>query len=317
MPGTVHLMIKAIPSPAPASKGGSPTTAGEAVSLAAPIAPKRKCCPPDCGKHFLTKRHKRWPVLLLLVLLFGCAPEQSKRPPNRILSLSAAATAVLTRLDLPPAAIDEYGLIAADAPPPPVIGKGAAISLEKITELEIDCVILWYYQEEAAARFRSAGLRVEVLPILRLNQYPDFLRQLGELTGQTAQAQALASTFRRELSQIAAEAGNAGIPVYFELYSPGKAAGEESYIGDLLRAAGGRSIFARTGLASAEKIIENAPEIIFYPEGFGNPAEIAARPGFASIPAVRHRRIYPVPRRLITEGIAPLEAVEYLQAQMR
>ena len=72
----------------------------------------------------------------------------------------------------------------------------------------------------------------------------------------------------------------------------------------------------KTGLVSAENLLEHKPEIIFYVEGHGSVDEIRNRPGFSQFPAVRNNRIYAVPRRMITEGIAPLEAVEFFRNQI-
>lgn len=251
------------------------------------------------------------PLLLLAGSLAG-----TEKCPERILSLSAAATHILTELGCPPAAIDEYGKIAAGKNPPPVIGKGSAISQEKLAELKIDCAVIWYYQREAEKLFRLKGIRVETVAKLRLENYPGLIMRLGKLAGKTEAAEKLCAGFKTKLKTREA-AEREPVRVYFELYSAWKGAGDESYVGDLLRAAGGRSSIRKSGLISAETLIENAPEVIFYIEGFGSPGEIAARPGFASLPAVKNHRIYPVNRRLVTEGLAPLEAIKYLQSRMR
>mgnify|MGYP000846358955 FL=1 len=260
---------------------------------------------------------KRIFLILILCLLAGCAPERKVKTPQRILSLSTAATHILTELEVPPCAIDEYGRIAAGSPPPVVIGKGSAVSREKIAELGIDGVILWYYQEEAAERFRNEGLPVTVIPALRLAEYPELILRLGEVTGKTELAQKLAEAFRRRLEQISVPAEGSARRVCFELYSPGKIAGDASYLGDLIRAAGGKSIVSKTGLISAEAVVEAAPDVIFYIEGFGNAAEIAARSAYSGTPAVRNGRIHAVPRRLTVEGIAPLETINFLKQYMR
>ncbi len=260
----------------------------------------------------------KYVVILPALLWFaGCSPRQAEKTPERILSLSAAATHILTRLGAPPAAIDEYGRIAAGENPPPVIGKGSAVSQEKVAELGIDCAVIWFYQEELEQRLRESGLRVVKVSAARLAGHPELILRLGALVGKEERARELAESFRRELARISSPEGAGERRVYFELYAPGKAAGDDSYIGDLLRAAGGRSIVGRGGPTGAEQVVESLPEVIFYIEGFGSAEEIAARPGFASTPAVREGRIRPVPRRLTVEGLAPLEAVEYLRNQMR
>lgn len=256
-------------------------------------------------------------AVFLLLLLAGCSAEPASGRPERILSLSTAATHILTELGAPPAAIDEYGRIAAGENPPPVIGKGSAVSQEKVAELGIDCAVIWYYQNDAAKRFRESGIRVVSVPPPRLSNCPELILRLGELTGRMEKARELAEVFRRKLARLSDARGDAPRRVYFELYSSGKAAADESYLGDLLRAAGGRSIQRKSGLVSTEYVAEAAPEVIFFVENFGSAEEIAARPGFASTPAVRNGRIYPVPRRLTVEGLAPLEAIAYLNDKMR
>ncbi len=260
---------------------------------------------------------KRIFLFLTLCFLAGCAPERKAETPQRILSLSTAATHLLTELGVPPCAIDEYGRIAVASPPPAVIGKGSVISREKIAELGIDSAVVWYYQEKAAEPFRNAGLPVTVIPALRLAEYPALILRLGEVTGKTERAQELAEAFRRRLEQISVPAEVPARRVCFELYSPGKIAGDASYLGDLVRAAGGKSIVPKTGLISAEAVIEAAPEVIFYIEGFGSGAEIAARNAYSGTPAVRGGRIHAVPRRLTVEGVAPLEAIEFMKQYMR
>ena len=255
-------------------------------------------------------------ALLLFFAVAGCSPDPAKEGvPTRILSLSTAATHILFELGTPPVAIDEYGRDAAGEPAPEVIGKGSAVSLEKIAELEVDCAVVWFYQKEAAERFRNAGLRVEVVEPLRLKDHAALIIRLGELVGEEEKARELALNFERELAAIVPKTG-ATRRVYFELYSAGKAAGAASYIGDLLRAAGGESVIPASRIASAEHLAEIAPEVIFFVEGFGNAEELAARPGLATSPAVKHNRIYPVPRRLIVEGLAPLEAIGFLKEKI-
>ncbi|MFA6930095.1 MAG: ABC transporter substrate-binding protein [Lentisphaeria bacterium] len=256
------------------------------------------------------------PLLLILCHENAYAAEQ-QRIPLRILSLSAAATHILMQLEQPPIAIDEYGLLAAGENPPPVLGRGSAVSFEKITELGINCVILWYYQNDAERLFRSRNLQVLQIAPIRLSNYAELLKTLGELTGKTKLASKLCEEFQKKKKTLPAVAtGKAPTRVYFELYSEWKVAGEQSYLGDLLKAGGGQCPVAKTGLLSAETILEYAPEVIFYVQGAGFSEEIARRPGLSDTPAVRDGRIYPVERRFVTEGLALLEAIEFFQQKL-
>lgn len=256
------------------------------------------------------------PLLLILCQDNTYSVEQ-QRVPLRILSLSAAATHILIQLEQPPIAIDEYGLLAAGENPPPVLGRGSAVSFEKITELGINCVILWYYQSDAERLFRSRGIQVIQIAPIRLSNYAELLKTLGELTGKTQLAAKLSADFQKQRKILSATAAvKAPTRVYFELYSEWKAAGGQSYLGDLLKAGGGQCPVAKTGLLSAEIILEYAPEVIFYVQGAGFPEEIARRPGLSGTPAVRNGRVYMVERRFVTEGLALLEAIEFFQQKL-
>lgn len=269
------------------------------------------------GRDFLMKLVHAFAILYLLsvsLLLKG----ENKSCPQRILSLSAAATHILTQLGHPPAAIDKYGKIAAGKKTPPIIGKGSALSQEKLTELAIDCVILWYYQNATAELFKRKGLRIEKIPAIRLANYPLLIIKLGALINRSKKAEIFCNDFKNKLKKITkTTVEEKPRRVYLELYSKGKCAGNDSYAGDLVRAAGGCCINKKTGLLSIETVIENAPEVIFYIKGFGTPDEIASRPGFANTPAVKNGRVYPLERKMITAGLAPLEAIKYLKSCMR
>ena len=261
-------------------------------------------------------------LLVGLLFLTGCSPEPQgleQKAPARILSLSAAATHTLLALGVRPAAIDEYGLIVAGVDSPAVVGKGSLFSREKVVGLGIDCAVIWYYQHDAERELKRMGIRVEKVGPVRLEQYPDFLMQLGRLTGKEKEAAALSDAFRKELTMLSVSKDRTGrkIPkVMFELYTSGRYAGDESYIGDLVRAAGGMIPIRRTGLINAERVCQEAPEVLFYVEGSGDPVRLASQPGVSASSAVRSKRIYGVPRHLLTEGVSPLKTIQYIRERL-
>ena len=258
-----------------------------------------------------------WLLMAWLMAVAVAGADQTAAEPLRVLSLSAAATAVLDQLGVPPVAIDRYGLTAMPGGRALVIGRGEAVSREKLLEWKIQCAVLWYYQQESVERFRAQGIRCEVIPKLRLADYPVLVRRMGELTGRQAAADKLAAGFEAEMAALRAAPAERPVRVYFELYTPWKGAGHESYMGDLIRCAGGRSILPESGLSSPEFVVKAAPEVIFYVEGFGDAAEIAARPGMAAVPAVKKQRIIPVPRKWVVEGVDPASAIGFLRAGIR
>lgn len=255
-------------------------------------------------------------IFFVILILSGCSPAPEKGTPAfspKILSLSAAATGILMQLDFPPVAIDEYGIPAAGDEALPVVGKGSAVSMEKVTELGCNTAILWYYQKDVARMFRNSGLQVFELPAIRFSSYPDLIRRIGLLTGKIQEAEELC----RKFEHLRQDPGKGEkIPVYFELYAPWKSAGEESYIGDLLSVAGGKPISRKSGLLNAEYILEQNPEVIFFVEDFISPEQMEKRPGFREISAVKNHRLYPVPRRFVMEGVALEEAVSFFKEKL-
>lgn len=251
----------------------------------------------------------------------GCGRDDTPPAgPVRIFSSSAGATHILLQLGAGPAlaAIDEYGGIVPGSEAIPTVGRGEAVSLERLAELGVNTAVVWNYQSRLADGLRQAGIRVVELAPFRLADYPDAVRQLAALAGREAAADALIADLADRLP--AAAAPPAGRSVYFELYSSYRAVGPASYAGDLLRLAGGRNIVAEsspTGLFSREQLLQAAPEVIFFVDGFTAAAEIAGRPGFQALPAVRAGRIYGVDRRLLTEGIDPAGAVAFLAAKLK
>ena len=253
----------------------------------------------------------------ILISAAGCGSESRReRPPRRILSLSAAATGTLIALDAAPAAVDLYGSEVPGAETIPVAGKGSALSREILAELGIDGAIVWYYQQDVRRQLESLGIRVLTAPPMRLREIPAWIVRAGEFCGRKEAAEALSAEFSRRISEITVAEPGKTVYVYWELYAPGKAAGEESYAGDLLKAAGCRSVIRKTGVVSGEFLAERPPDVILYVEGFGTAAEIARRPELQHSPAAENNRIYAVPRRLLMEGVAPLEAIAFIKEKI-
>jgi ABC-type Fe3+-hydroxamate transport system substrate-binding protein len=252
-------------------------------------------------------------VICALLLLTGCAEEKKTAEAVRICSLSTAASAVLCKLGVPPAAVDQYS--AELAPGVPVIGKGTAVSPEKMVELKIDTLVVWSYQQSAVEHFKRHGIRIVALEPVRKANFAAMVKRLGALTKKEEKALQIAEHYEKIFPGPGAGSSKPK-RVYLELYTRNRGAGENSYAGELITAAGGKSILQRTALAGTEHIISMNPEVIFFVEGFTTAEEIASRNGFAALDAVKKKKLFPVPRRLLVEGAFPLEAVAYFKKRM-
>ncbi len=236
----------------------------------------------------------------------------------RIFSASSAANHLLITLGAKErlTAIEEFGRIVPGTEGIPVIGRGSAVSLEKLVELGVTHALLWDYQEALAETLTGRNIAVHRFPAGRLADYPETVRTVARLAGREKEGEAAIRTFQ---TVFAAPPPAALARVYFELYSAGQTPGRESYLADLLRQAGADSLgnqLARTGKITPERIALFAPEVIFFIEGSTTREEIAARPGFAALPAVRNRRIIPINRLYTVEGADPVGAIRFLKGHL-
>ena len=252
-------------------------------------------------------------LIFILLLLSGCSEDRKSTSPGRIGSLCTAASAVMCRLGTPPAAVDQYS-----APLVPdgvaVIGKGSAIQVEKVLESGIDTLIVWSYQVPAVEHLKRRGIRIVSFEVVRMKNFPEMVKKLGILTGKEKESLRLIDAYKEQLSSPRETTSLKR--VYLELYTRNRGSGDLSYAGDLLRAAGGKSILEKTSLTGTEHIIRSNPEVIFFVEGFTDAKEIMERPGFAAVEAVKRKAVFSVPRRLLVEGAFPIEAVEYFKKRM-
>jgi iron complex transport system substrate-binding protein len=124
------------------------------------------------------------------------------------------------------------------------------------------------------------------------------IRTLGALTGVQLKAEALAAALQARLAKARGHAAlNARHPlVYFEEWDEPMISGIR-WVAELIEIAGGIEVFpalsrrknARERIVSLPELIAAAPDIIvgsWCGKKFV-PAKVAARPGFAAIPAVR------------------------------
>ena len=268
-------------------------------------------------------------ILLFLAIFFnfGCNKKNSNKTSKvqekkavKICSLSSSATAILLKLNHKIEAIDYFGQTVIKDPTltVPIIGKGTLISFEKLVQLQITHVILWDYQKSIIPKLKEMNIEPIILPTFRLNDYPKIVNQLGLLIKKEEEATKLIKKFNQDIVNLKPILNkNNQTKVYFELYGENIIAGNNSYIGDLLKIANATSISNKTGIVSKEYVITQKPEVIFYIEGVTTASNITSRPGFTNLPAVKNKQIYPVKRDFIIEGAYPVEALNYLVSKLR
>ena len=239
--------------------------------------------------------------------------------PARILSLCTSATATIAAMGESHRllAIDDYGRVVPGVDNAAVIGKGSAISKEQVLALKIDLAFVWWYQDDAAAMLESLGIPVLKIRSGRAAEIPSMIRLVGDCLGCRERADALTMPVEQFLRQTSSQPAQSRRPVvYLELYSPFKTVGRDSYINDLLELAGGRNIAADatgTVVLSAERLIQNEPDVVLVVEGFADAQAVASRPGMSELKAIRAKRVYAIDRDLLIAGPNLPQAVEKLR----
>jgi iron complex transport system substrate-binding protein len=238
--------------------------------------------------------------------------------PQRILSLCTSATDTVLRIGAGGqlVAIDEYSRVAPGAEQIEVVGKGSAISQEAVLSRRIDLAFIWWYQDDAAAMLEKLSVPVVRIRSARATEVPAMIRLVGECVDCRDPAEQEAARVAQFLKEASASAA-VRPRVYLEMYGAYKTVGRDTYTNDLLELAGGANVVEDTGgsvLLSAERLLHADPDAILFIKGFGDSADIAARPGLADLKAVRQGRIVPLERRWLIAGPALPEAVARMRA---
>jgi iron complex transport system substrate-binding protein len=154
-------------------------------------------------------------------------------------------------------------------------------------------------QADIAAQLARAGLEVHLFNQRSLAEILRMVRTLGGMLGCEARAQALAAELDRGLEAVRARA--AALPrrprVYFEEWDDPMISGIR-WVSELIELAGGEDCFPELAreplgrnriIADAAEVPRRAPDIVlgsWCGKKF-RPEQVAARPGWSAVPAVR------------------------------
>jgi iron complex transport system substrate-binding protein len=183
-------------------------------------------------------------------------------------------------------------------------------------------------QAPIAADLIARGYTVLVFNQRSVAEILQMIRMVGALVGCAERADRLACTLERDLDDMRAAA--ARLPrrprVYFEEWDDPLISGIR-WVEELVEIAGGDPIFpelrdaglGKDRIVAADDVIRRAPEVIVasWCGKAVQPKKIAARPGWADVPAVRAGRIHEIKSAYIlqpgpaalTEGVQQLQAI--------
>jgi len=240
--------------------------------------------------------------------------------PQRIISLSPSNTEILFALGLGGKVVgtDDYSDYPAAAKQLTHVGSAyPSFSIETIVSLEPDIAFAFGYTlPDYVSQIESLGIPVIVLAPKDINGVMSDIELMGRITGSSAQAEKLTADMQNSLSAIEAKIKGAATPRVlweFDATDPGKpwVAGPGSFNDVLITLAGGQNIGASGPTSSwqmnSEDIIKADPQIIILDDfQFGTTVDgVLARPGWASITAVKEKAVYPITDSNLTDRPGP------------
>jgi iron complex transport system substrate-binding protein len=234
-------------------------------------------------------------------------PVQIAQRPTHIVSLSPTATEMLYAIGAGKqvVAVDSDS----DYPPsaPHTSLSGFQPNIEAIASYSPDLVIASNDPGGLVKSLKSLSIPVLLEPAAaKLTDSYSQITQLGQATGHTAQATALAKNMRSQIAKIVASVPKPTRPlsVYNELDDTYFSATSSTFIGQIYRAFGLKNIADKAKGAgggypqlSSEYIVAANPSLIVLADTkccHQTSATVAARPGWSNIAAVVHHQVIPV-----------------------
>jgi iron complex transport system substrate-binding protein len=234
--------------------------------------------------------------------------------PQRIVSTGPSLTEILFALGLGPkvVGVTQYCNYPPEAQKIRRIGTWMTPNLEAILETRTDLVIVQSTKIHDDARYKALSLKTLLVELDSLNHIARSIKQIGDATGTQARAAELVAHIEGELAAIRKRvAGKRPPRVMFVVgRTPGAlegiiAAGNRSYLTEVMQVAGGRNIFDDSivpyAKVSLEEVLARNPEVIIdmgeHPEAAAiseaqKQKEIALYRRYPTLPAAKANRIH-------------------------
>ena len=253
-------------------------------------------------------------------------------PPQRIVCLTEETVETLYLLGEEERIVGISGYVV--RPPrarreKPRVSAFTSADIPKILALKPDLVLTFSdLQADIAAELIKYGVAVHAFNQRTVAEIFDMIRTVGALVNAFGRAERLASDLFDRVAAVRQRAAQRSRrpKVYFEEWDEPMISGI-AWVSELIAVAGGDDIFAdlsrhksaKDRIVSAAQVIAGAPDVIigsWCGKKF-RPEKLAARPGFAVLPAVRNGAVFEIKSPLIlqpgpaalTEGLAAIDAI--------
>ena len=241
-----------------------------------------------------------------------------ENPPERIVSLSPANSEILFALGLDEkiVGVTEYCTYPEAALSKEKIGGFSTVNIEKVSVLNPDLIVAADgNSEETVAHLRELGFTVITINADTIDTTLDDILLLGKATGADAKAEALVSSMKEDLAEIAEKTSAEEKPTILHCMwtDPLWVSGSGTFQDEMITAAGGiNAAAAEEGWVALtmEKFLTMNPDIIVVDSGngMGVGADDALRdfflkdPRMQSLSAVQNERVYVVNADIIDRG---------------
>ena len=247
-------------------------------------------------------------------------------PPKRIVTIFSSNTELVAALGLSEriVGIDAFTRYPPEAAGKPVVGGRLGFSVDAVVAQAPDLVLVTPARQAAhqlLAAMERLGVPVLVLTSRSLAEVLDNIRLVGKASGETERGRALADALAARLATVAARIE--GRPCPRVLLITGRlgnglllAARPATYTMDALRRAGAcPALPGRAGLAqvSPEAVLAADPDVLLLAGREDELRDLAARPGFREMRAVREGRAHTVLRaEFLIPGPRTVDGIERL-----
>ena len=237
-----------------------------------------------------------------------------KAEPQKIVSLTPAATETLFALGLGDRVVgkvEDFTVYPPEAASVPDVAKFGSVDVERIVGLGADLVIAGgsnFNPPEAITQLRSLGVPTVVLFAPDVATALKDIGLIGAATGTADKAAGITAGITATFEEVKAATASLPAPrVFYELdASNGFFGPAPDYFGtEMITIAGGNPLTSGTpGVyqVEAEKIVDFDPEVVLLGDAaYGVTADqVAARPGWDTLTAVRNGAIRPIDDVIVT-----------------
>jgi len=234
--------------------------------------------------------------------------------PRRIVSLTPAATETLFALGLGDRVVgkvEDFALYPPEAGAVPDVARFGSVDVESIVALEADLVIAGgdnFNPPEAIARLRTLDIATLVITAPDVAGALADIELIGAATGRSEAADALVADIQAVFDEVGVATADLAAPrVFYELDASSGFFGPapDSFVAQMIEVAGGDPLTSGTDgvyVIQAEAIVAFDPEVILLGDAaYGvTPEQVAARPGWGGLAAVRSGDVRPIDDVIVT-----------------